>query len=64
MPTAQRCGLHDHQGLAPVEPVGKPGQCETGCVGCAPWGDVAFLVEGQLFAQKMVTLRTVWVIQR
>jgi hypothetical protein len=54
MPAEKRCRLHDRQRLTPVEPAPEPDQGETGGIRGAPWRDMAFLIEGKLFAQKEV----------
>jgi hypothetical protein len=54
MPTDQRRRLHDDDGLAPVEPAGKPNQGHPSHMHDTSWLDMAFLVQGQLFAQKEV----------
>jgi hypothetical protein len=57
MPANQRRRLHHSQRLAPVEPAGEPDEGETGGVSGALRLDMAFLVEGELFAQKEIFCR-------
>jgi hypothetical protein len=54
MPAEKRCRLHDRQRLTPVEPASEPDQGEAGGIRGPPWCDMAFLIEGKLFAQKEV----------
>ncbi len=54
MPTDQRRRLHDDDGLAPVEPASEPDQGHSSRLRGATWLDLAFLIQGQLFAQKEV----------
>ena len=57
MPADQRRWLHDDDGLTPVEPAGEPDQGHSSRLRGTTWRDLAFLVEGQLFAQKEVLCR-------
>jgi hypothetical protein len=50
----QRRWSGEDQRLAPIEPAGKPGQGHPSRLRGTTWLDLAFLVEGQLFAQKEV----------
>jgi hypothetical protein len=54
MPAEKRLGLHNGQGLAPVKPATEPAQGEPGGVGRAPWLDVTFLLQRELFTEKEV----------
>ena len=54
MPAEKRRRLHNRQRLTPVEPAPKPEQGEAGGIRGAPWRDLAFLIEGELFAQKEI----------
>ena len=49
MPTDQGLWLHDHQGLAPVEPTSKPDQGDTCVWGHLPRRDAPFTLERELF---------------
>ncbi len=54
MPTDQCRRLHDDDGLAPVELASEPDQGHSSRMRGTTWLDLAFLVQGQLFAQKKV----------
>jgi hypothetical protein len=54
MPAEKRRRLHNRQRLTPVEPTPEPDQGEAGDIRGAPWRDMAFLIEGELFTQKEV----------
>jgi hypothetical protein len=62
MPADQRSWLDDDQSMALVQPAGKRARGDAGRMG-SPFGfGLAFLVEGELFAQKEVLRRegVVW----
>ena len=54
MPAEKRRRLHNRQRLTPVEPAPEPDQGEAGGMRGAPWGAMAFLIEGELCAQQEV----------
>jgi hypothetical protein len=57
VPAGKRRWLYHGQGLAPVEPASEPDQGETGGGGGAPWLDVTFLIQRELFTQEEVFCR-------
>ena len=54
MPAEKRRRLHNRQRLTPVKPAPQPEQGEAGRISGAPWRDLAFLIEDELFAQKEI----------
>src|SRR4051794_3430533 len=54
MPVDQRGWLHHGQRLSPIEPAGEPSQGHPSRLRGTMWLDLAFMVQGQLFAQKEV----------
>jgi hypothetical protein len=54
MPAEKRYGLHDSQGVPPVEPPPKPDQDKTGRVRRTPWLDVVLLIQRELLAEKQI----------
>lgn len=54
MPMEKRRRLYNRQRLTPVEPAPEPEQSEASGISGAPWRDMAFLIQGKLFAQKEV----------
>jgi hypothetical protein len=53
-PPDERLRLHHRESLRPVEPLRQPDQSHANGIGGAPWLDMVFLVERQLFPQKEV----------
>jgi hypothetical protein len=46
MPADQSGGLHDDEGLTPVEPARQHRESDPAGMGGAPWLDATFAVEG------------------
>jgi hypothetical protein len=57
MPADQRRRLDEDRRVAPIEPVGEPGEDQPSRLRGTTRLDLTFLVEGQLFAQKEVLCR-------
>jgi hypothetical protein len=60
MPVEEGCGLYDDQGLAPVEPVGKPRQGQTRGIGRTLGFDLTLLIQRELFPQEKIFRRKRW----
>ena len=54
VPAKQGRWLHDDQSLTPVKPAGEPGQRDARGGGHAFRGELAFLIQRQLFPQEKV----------
>jgi hypothetical protein len=57
MPAEKGLRLHQDQGLAPVEPTGKPHEGDTRGIRGTPWLHVALLIQRELLAEKEVFRR-------
>ena len=54
MPTNQRVGFDDGEGVPPVEETGQLSQCKANGIVSSSWFDFALDIYGELFAQKQV----------
>ena len=54
MPAGKGLGLHDAQGVPPVEPATEPDAGEAHGIGGAPRLDASLLIQGELLAEKEI----------